>query len=343
MKIPTKVVFLFALFVLIATGAAQEGPQQFASLGDFKLESGEVIRDCGIGFRTFGTLNADKSNVVVFTTWFSGNSGQLAGNFGPGRLVDTSRFYGVAIDALGNGVSCSPSNSATQPHMKFPLFTVRDMVNSQHQLLTQVLHIQHIAAVMGISMGGMQTFQWMVSYPDFMDKAIPIVGTPRMAPYDILHWQAEIDIIMNDAGWKNGDYSDNPARLTLGEIGALLLSTPAGYNRKNTRQQALDSLEKYRNDPAFDANNHIRTAQAVLKLDVSDVFGGSMERAAAAVKAKVLVISAAQDHAVTPGEPLAFAKLIHADVIELTGDCGHGANGCESDKVNPAISTFLAK
>ena len=322
---------------------AQDGKQQFGSLGDFKLESGEVIRDCRIGYRTFGQLNAEKSNAVLFTTWFGGNSEQLVGNFGSGKVVDTSMYYAIAVDALGNGVSSSPSNSQLQPRMQFPKFTMRDMVNSEHQLLTQVLHLDRVKAVMGISMGGMQTFQWIVSYPGFMDKAIPIVGTPHPGPYDMLHWQAEIDIIMNDRGWNNGDYTENPARVTLGELGAMLLSTPEGYNRQMTRQQVFDSVEKFKTDPAFDANNHIRQAQAVMALDVAQEFGGSTERAAAAVKAKVLVIVATRDHAVTPGEAQAFAKLIHADVLELSGDCGHRANGCESDKVNPAVASFLKR
>ncbi len=334
---------LFAWLGLIASCAAESNPQQFASLGDFKLESGEVIRDCRIGYRTFGTLNADKSNVVLATTWFGGNTEQLGGSLGPGGNIDSSKYYVIAVDALGNGVSTSPSNSTLQPRMKFPVYAVRDMVNSQHELLTQVLHINHVKAVFGVSMGGMQTFQWMVSYPDFMDKAIPVVGTPRMTPYEILHWQMEIDAIMSDSGWNNGDYTENPAKLVMGEIGGMLLWTPDGFNRMNTKQKVLDSFAKYKSDPMFDANNHIRTAQAVLKLDVSDAFGGSMERAAAAVKAKVLVISATRDQVVIPSEPLAFAKLIHADVLELAGDCGHQAPSCEGGKVRSAIASFLDK
>ncbi|HEY1262830.1 MAG TPA: alpha/beta fold hydrolase [Terriglobales bacterium] len=339
----TAGIVLIACLLFASCAFAQEGQQQFASLGNFKLESGEAIRDCRIGYRTYGHLNADKSNAIVFLTWFGGNTEQLAGNFGPGRMVDTTKYFGISIDALGDGVSSSPSNSNLQPRMNFPQFTVRDMVNSQHQLLTQVLHISHIRAIFGISMGGMQVFQWIVSYPDFMDRAIPIMGTPRLAAYDLMHWQAEIDIITHDADWKNGEYSQNPARSALGEIGNLLLWTPSSYNRQTTREQALEQIEKLKTDPAFDANNHIRTAQAVMKLDVSGVYGSSMERAAAAVKAKVLVITDTYDLAVTPGEARAFAKLIHAEVLDLSGDCGHRANGCEGEKVGQAVAGFLDK
>src|SRR5450432_2243192 len=102
-----------SLLVFLAAGVfAQE--QQFASLGDFKLESGEVIRDCRIGYRTFGQLNPEKSNVIIVPTWANGTTAQMDGQFGPNRLIDTTKYYAIAMDALGNGISSSPSNSPSQ-------------------------------------------------------------------------------------------------------------------------------------------------------------------------------------------------------------------------------------
>ncbi|MDA2939037.1 alpha/beta fold hydrolase [Acidobacteria bacterium AH-259-A15] len=114
---------------------------------------------------------------------------------GLGKLVDSTKYFVIAVDAFGNGVSSSPSKSRVQAGDSFPEFSIRDMVNAQHQLLTKVLGVSHLRAVMGISMGGMQTFQWMVSYPDFLGRAVPIVGSPRLASNDLLLWQAEMRAI----------------------------------------------------------------------------------------------------------------------------------------------------
>jgi homoserine O-acetyltransferase len=333
---------LLLLLLLIGTAAAQE--LHFASLGDFKLVNGEVIRGCRVGYRTFGQLNADKSNVVVFATWFRGTTKDLIDLIGPGKLVDSSKYYVIAVDALADGVSSSPSNSQSQLHMKFPRIAIRDMVNSQHQLLTDVLHLQHIKAVMGISMGGMQSFQWMVSYPEFMDKVIPVVGSPKLAAYDITLWTAENNSIMRDPAWNQGDYTDNPESEATAAIDDLAISSPAKFNRENTREQAMAKLEKdSHSHSGFDANNHIRQSEAMMSLDVSDAFSGSMERAAASVKAKVLVIVNDTDHMVTPGPALDFARLLHADVLELNNDCGHLLLDCEQKRVADRIEAFLSQ
>ena len=320
------------LLALQLVAFAQE--QQFANLGDFKLQNGGVIRNCRIGYRTFGTLNQDKSNVVVVPTWAGGTTDQLKSNFGSGRLIDSTFYYVVAIDALSNGVSSSPSNSRSQPRMRFPEFSLRDTVASQHELLTRVLNIHRVKAVVGISMGGMQVFQWLVSYPDFMEKAIPIVGSPRLAPYDLMLWQAQIDALMQDRNWKGGNYSVNPARALDFAFGELLLTTPTDYNRRKTREQVFADLAKAQNDAhRFDANDKIRQVQAMMKLDVSRDFG--------AVKAKVFVVVAKYDHVVTPGPATEFATLLGAKLLNLDSDCGHLATSCESSRLNQAVNDFL--
>lgn len=334
--------FLLALALLAGSAAAQE--LRFAELGDFKLQSGEVVRDCRIGYRTLGALDERKSNAILMPTWANGTTEQMKSGIRPGGLVDPSRYYVILVDALSNGVSSSPSNSRLQPRMRFPKFTMRDLVETQHELLTKVLHLDHVKAVVGSSMGAMQTFQWMVSYPGFMDLAIPIAGSPQLAPYDLMHWQTQIDALVNHVGWKDGEYSRNPAPVSEIEFPALLLTTPEQYNEHTTRQQVIEQRQRAgQATGGVDANNKIRQVQAMMALDVSEAFGGSMEAAARAVKAQVLVIVSKTDHVVTPGPALKFARLLGAQVLELEGNCGHLAPNCEQAAVAREVQRFLAR
>jgi homoserine O-acetyltransferase len=335
-------VAVLTLLVLTAAVAAQQ--QLFASLGDIKLQSGEVLHDCRIGYRTFGKLNADKSNAILFPTWAGGKSAELENAIVHDKMPDPSIYFVIAVDALSNGVSSSPSNSTQQPRMQFPRITISDMVETQYELLTRVLGIHHLKAVMGISMGGMQTLQWIVAYPDFMDRAIPIVGSPRLAPYDLVLWQTQIDAITHDAAWNSGNYDKNPASLSETEFGDLVLTTPQYFNQGTTREKVLERLAHAETSGyGSDANNKIRQSQAMMALDVSTPFGGSMEKAAAAVKAKAFVVVSKYDHTVTPQPAIDFAHLLNARLLILDNDCGHQAPSCAMTTLQPAVAEFLAQ
>jgi homoserine O-acetyltransferase len=326
--------------VLTALPSVAHAQQQFADLGDFKLESGEVIRHCRIGYRTFGRLDARRANAVLFLTWFSGTSEPLADMFGHGKMVPGERF-GIAVDALGDGISSSPSNSTVQPRMKFPRFTIRDMVESQRQLL-RLLRIDHLEAVMGVSMGGMQAFQWAVSHPLYMDKVVAIPGSPRPAAYDLLLWQAQNEAVMLDPAWKGGEYQTPPSGRLVAAINALTDMTPERFGREHRRDRVLAAIaEDARDVERFDTNNRIRQTQAILAHDVSSTFGGSLERAAASVKARMLVVVTASDHIVTPGPALEFARAARAQVLKLDNDCGHAGPNCEYDRVKERVGAFL--
>ncbi|MFA6033077.1 MAG: homoserine acetyltransferase, partial [Myxococcota bacterium] len=137
---------LFAWFTAACAGA----PPTVVSLGDFALESGKTLNDCRIAYRTMGTLNPQGSNAVLVTTWLAGTSQEMIdlGFVGPGKAVNTDRFYAIIVDALGNGVSSSPSNSKAQPGAAFPAFTTADLVRTQYELLKK-LGIKHLYAVTG--------------------------------------------------------------------------------------------------------------------------------------------------------------------------------------------------
>lgn len=315
---------------------------QFSNLGDFKLENGDAIRDCRIGFRTFGTLNEERSNAVLFLTCFGCTSEQIAAIL---PHLGLEKYYVIIVDALGNGISSSPSNSRLQARMNFPQFTIRDMVNTQHDLIVHRLGITHLKAVMGISMGAIQTFQWMVAYPDFMDDAIPLLGAPRLAPYSLLHLKLGMDLITKDPAWKNGNYHAPFAGTTSIELADLVLTTPEYFDAHTNRDQIFQQIDKAAEVGAasgrHDANDKIRTTQALLRFDLSAEFGGSMAEAASAVHARTLIVVSKSDHTVTPGPALEFAQLMHARTLVLNDDCGHNAVSCESAKITDAIHSHL--
>ncbi len=339
-------VSLIALF-FFATLAAQEPEQKFASLGDFRLENGQVIKDCRIGYRTVGDLDASKSNAVLFATWYTGTTRNLIGFVGPGKLVDSAKYCVILVDSLGDGVSSSPSNSTAQPRMQFPRFSIRDMVRAEHELLTKHLGIGHLYAVTGISMGGMQSFEWIVSYPSFVDKAIPIVGAPRLTSYDLMLWSAQKLAIESDPAWNGGNYtSPPPAGMAMAAaLDALNGSTPEYRASQIAAKDFPDYFQKARQRAVtgFDANDQIRQLEAMMSHDISVQFGGDMEKAAATVRAKVLVVVSTHDHMVIPIPALEFARMIFAPTVELNSICGHQAFRCDQEKLSPIMASFLAR
>ncbi len=340
---PAALLMVFTISFCFAQKPPSPPPPLLASIGDFKLESGASILDCKIAYRTFGTLNSAKNNAILVTTWFTGNTGALIGSTGAGKMYDSSKYYVIAVDALGDGFSSSPSNSTRQPGMRFPQFTIRDMVNSQHQLLTKVLKIDHLLAVTGGSMGGMQTFQWVVSYPDFVDKAIPVMGTPRLTAYDTVLWNSEVHAIEKDPDWNHGDYTAPPPLRAVKDIHWLHLTTPRHEVANANYADTAALLNKVEAPSQFDANNYFRQLQAILTHDVSKPFGGSMERAAQSIKAQILIIASPQDLMVNSQPAIDFGKLINAPTILLDSDCGHLAPGCSGDRVALALADFLSQ
>jgi len=341
----TALVFLSTVaFAMAQSESSPVSELKFGDLGDLKLESGAVIRDCRIGYHTLGKLNEDKSNVVLWPTWFTGSSKQLFPLVGSDGYVDPAHFFVILVDALGNGVSSSPSNSPVQPRMDFPVFTIRDMVNSQYRLLTENLGINHIRAVMGISMGGMQTFQWIVSYPEFMDKAVAIVGSPRLTAYDLLLWRSEQSAIEEDKDWNGGNYTTRPRLDTVAEIHNLALTTPAYRVRETAATKFPEFLDGIDKDGLgrMDANDWLRQLKAMMTHNIASPFGDSFEGAAKQVKAKVMVVAATQDHMVNPTPAMEFAGILHATVVQLTGDCGHLEPGCDKAVAAPKVREFLA-
>ena len=275
---------LLMLLLLAQMHAAHGQEQQLAHIGDLRLDSGKIIRDCVIGYRTFGRLNKDKSNAVLFPTAFGWRSAGLASRIGPGKLIDAEKYFVIVVDALGDGISSSPSNSKTQSGPDFPVFSIRDMVNAEQQLVVGTLHLRHVRAVLGFSMGGMQAFQWAVSYPGFLDKAVSIVGSPQLTAYDLLLWRSTLLALESDPHCKEGRYTSQPTLHLMNMVQMLALQTPqyvVSHNPRNEYQKFESELVQGPDD--LDANDTMRQIQALLSADVAAPFDGSLQGAAAAV------------------------------------------------------------
>jgi homoserine O-acetyltransferase len=329
-----------AAALLLLAGPAHCQELQLAHLGDVKLQNGQTIKECRLGYRTFGKLNEQKSNAVLFPTWFTGTSGDLAGQIGPGKVVDSSHYFVIAVDALGNGVSSSPSNSKHQPGREFPHFTIGDMVETEYRLVSEKLGLKHLHAVLGISMGGMQTFEWMVAHPEFMDYAVPIVGSPRQTAQDMLLWKSQLRPIQRSQSPEEA----KRAMQAIAGIHALHLRTPQ-YHVASTKPESVDELLdiQERSVLAHDPHDWASQLVAMLDQDIYRRFGGSPERAAGSVRAKCLIIVSLTDHMVNPTPALELGKLLKARIVELSSNAGHLAPGAEGAKVNTAVTEFLAR
>lgn len=326
----------FLLLLAAAAPLLAQPPLQFAELRNFPLSSGQGVASCKLGYRTYGTLNADKSNAVLIPTWFTGTSAQLDGLVGAQRLADPSRFFVITVDALGNGVSCSPSN--TGPALD--RLSIADMVAIEHRLVTEVLGIRRLHAVMGVSMGGMQTFEWITAYPDMVRLAVPIVGSPRLSPADVLLWSAELGAIetMLDSG-------ADPRRImpAVRMMHEFALTSPEWIHR-NRHPGEMPAFLRQLGEEArkgMDPRDYAAQLRAMLGHDVTRRFGGSYEKAGAAVRARVLVVAAEQDHMVNPHPALEMASVAGFDVLRLKTDCGHLATRCEDARIAAVVREFL--
>jgi homoserine O-acetyltransferase/O-succinyltransferase len=302
-----------------------DNKQQFVSIGDFPLENGERITDCTIGYRTFGKLNPKGNNVVIYPTSGGVTTAMMQLFFGMGMDVDTTRFYLICIDALGNGVSSSPSNSTSQPKTLFPQFSIRDMVNTQYKMLTEYLHIDHVAAIVGSSTGGLQALQWAVSYPGFMDKVVAIEATPKLSAYDLLWMQTYTEAVKSDTAYHNGNYSVNPTTPLALHVMQLLLTSPSNVNNTvsvDGFSAWLHALEQP-NPFSVDCNNILWQTKAVMQHDITSTTEGSIEKTAKIIKAKMLIIANKQDRIINQALSIKFAEMVNAELIVMDDDSGH--------------------
>lgn len=330
-------------------------PHQLYRIGDLPLESGETIRDFSISYVTHGTLNADKSNAILMVTAIGGNHHRIDFLIGPGKALDTNKYFIIATDAIGNGLTTSPSTSASQHGTAFPHFTIRDMVASQ-KLLLDHLGITHLVAVAGASMGGMQALQWGVSHPDAMAALVALTPMARTAPWSIAVNEATRKALMLDPAFKNGAYEHQPEmgwRLRADILQVLAARTPDAL--RAIAPQPLDILPwmKGQEDAVlksgFDANDWIAQTWAYDRHNIGDTpgFSGDHVKALAAIKARTLIITGGTLDLYNPVEEAreAGAYIPQASVVAVPSVQGHttatAAKAADVDFMNRTVREFL--
>jgi homoserine O-acetyltransferase/O-succinyltransferase len=246
--VPTAIVAASLAFALQARAADSPAPAEgdFVVRG-FRFSSGETLPELRLHYRTLGAPRKDAQGVVrnaVIVGHGTGGSGaqflrpEFAGElFGPGQLLDATKYFIVLPDAIGHGKSSKPSDGL---RAQFPRYGYVDMVEASYRLLTEGLGVGHLRLVMGTSMGGMHTWLWGERHPDFMDALMPLASLPTQISGRNRVWRRiVIDAIRNDPAWAGGAYTSQPPSLrTATGLLFLMGSNPV------LRQEQMPTLAK---------------------------------------------------------------------------------------------------
>ena len=335
-----------------------------------------------VAYETYGTLNAQRSNAILLCHGLTANqhaAGTVAGKkgwwdvaVGPGKMIDTDRYFVVSPNVLGGG-NGSTGPRSTDPHtgrpygMRLPMVTIGDMVESQAHL-ADVLSIDAFHAVVGGCMGGFQALEWMARYPERTRRTIIISATPRVSTHTIALWSVMRRAIRSDPNWNGGDYyagaAPDAGMGLLATFGALywmsrdVLAEKYGLRTVADRDLGFSlesefAVEAFLDQVAcnaqgkFDANTLIYLTRAMDYFDLDRSYG-SLTQAFAAVTSPTLLVSYETDWRYPPAEMNEIA-----DALRTVGACvrhevlnsryGHGAFLCDVSGLTPVITEFLAR
>lgn len=339
------------------------------------LESGEKLGPITLAFETYGELIAQKSNAILVLHALSGDAHAAGADgwwdslIGPGKGLDTNKYFVICSNVIG-GCRGSTGPSSINPKTckpystDFPIVSIGDMVNAQARLIDH-LGIEKLLAVIGGSMGGMQALQWMVSYPERIQSAIPIATTLKHTPQQIAFNEVGRQAIMADPDWKNGHYysSKVPAKgLAVARmIGHITYMSDASMAEKFGRRLKEDKEPfkfgaefevegylHYRGDnfvKRFDANSYLYITKAI---DYFNILNGNknLGNIFRGLKAKVLVISFKSDWlypSYQSQEIVKACKLAEVDTTycEINSTYGHDAFLLETEQETQLIKHFL--
>lgn len=340
--------------------APTQGAFELFDLGNLVLEAGETLRGAKLAYRTFGTLNADKSNAILVTTWFSGTAKVMEDVYvGPDHALDPGKYFIIIADQLGDGVSTSPQNNPAPQRMgKFPKLSIGDDVAAQHKLMTEHFGIDRLALVVGGSMGGQQVYEWAVVHPDMVARAAPIAATARISLHQQVFVQALEEAIMSDPAWNGGWYASGlDVRNGLDRMARIVATlgwSRAFYLEKRWRSVlGMSSLDDFINGvmkayfEPMDPNVLLCEMHKWRRADVTRHTGGNLAAALGRITAKTCVMPIDHDLFFPPDECELDRAMIPGATLTVIGSKeGHmGLNGFEPGymaQVDTALATLLA-
>lgn len=319
--------------------------------GDLVLQRGATLRNAFIAYKTFGTLNKAKDNVVVMPTWYSGQHQDTEWMIGKDKPLDPSRYFIIIPNLIGNGLSSSPSNTpAPYDRARFPNVTFYDNVVQQHRLVTEVFGIKKIALVTGWSMGAAQTYQWACLYPDMVERIVPTCGAARCSRHNFVMLEGVKAALTADDAFKNGWYTRPPTKglRAMARVYAGWGFSQAFYREKEYLKLGYSSMEDFliqfwegffiHKDP----NNLLAMLWTWQYADISDnsVFKGDFDKALKAIKARAIVMPGSMDLYFPPEDNAYEVKRMpNAEFRPFESIYGHFA----SSALNPKDVAFLKK
>ena len=277
----------------------------YFDLGNFELQSGSVLSNAKLAYKTYGKLNSAKDNVVLLPTFYTGSHTRNEGFFGSGRAIDPARHFIVSVNMFGNGISTSPSNTpAPQNGADFPSVTLFDNIRAQHQLLTNALGVRCIALVTGWSMAGCQAFQWGAQYPEMVDAILPFCASAKTAEHNWVFLEGVKAALQADAAFNQGNYQSPPEKglKAFGRIYAGWAFSQTFFRDKLYRHKGFESAEELLQDweqdhLSWDANDLLCKLSSWQMGDISQQspYNGDFAKALASIKARTIVIACDND------------------------------------------------
>ncbi|PYR18004.1 MAG: homoserine acetyltransferase [Acidobacteria bacterium] len=317
----------------------------------FRTESGVTLPQARIVYGTYGHLNAARNNAVLLPSHYMADHHGYEWIIGPGRVFDPGRDFLVATELFGNGHSSSPSNTP-EPHHgpRFPVVTIRDNVEAVHRLLVDELHVTHLRAIVGFSMGAQQAFQWAVSYPDFADRIVATAGTAKTYPHGVMRLEGQIAALTADTAFNSGDYTAPPVKglSAFAAVWGGWLYSQEWWRRDLWRTMAwadttLDkSIENFRARfiRGADANDLILQMRTWERHDAgaTPAFGGDVERALKSIGVPLLYMPSETDLYFPIGDARYEAQFVpRVTLTPIPSLWGHTAGAAS----NPADLKFL--